>query len=185
MRYAFKKEDDLIENYIKNGPTHVKEELGLNDETWLIIFDYLVFEHNLLYKCVVRNTEFFLNEYIKYGMTHVRDILDTGEDKYDAIFNVVFDYLAISKDGLYYHVIENREKYTACLWERGTEFVRKVLNISRDKYTDYWTKVLDFLLNVSADKVYDMEVYEKGISGFCGLFNRGRQFRPINKFGII
>ncbi|MBD3360959.1 hypothetical protein GF366_04125 [Candidatus Peregrinibacteria bacterium] len=184
-RVARGNEYELIEKYIKEGPTFLKEKLGLSNEEWTLVFDYLVFEHNLLYKCITRNADFFIQEYVKDGTTYIREILDIIPPKYDMPFEVVFDFLAISNDGLYYHVIENRDKYLNALRARGGDFVRKVLGIWRRKYDETWERVLNFLLKTVCKTIFSEQTLDRGIEAFSKIINGVRVHRPINKYGLI
>ena len=81
-RYARAREKELIDSYVLDGPTELRNKLGINTIQWEVIFDYLVFNYNLLTKCINRNGDFFLNAYIKYGMGHIRDLLNISSYKY-------------------------------------------------------------------------------------------------------
>lgn len=180
-RFAHGREDDLIERYIADGPTELKEKLGFADAAWRVVFDYLVFEHNLLYKTVMNSADFFVDSYIKHGMTHVRDILDVNDLRYDLMWDLVFDFVAISREGLYYHVLENRDKYLVAFRARGGDFVRKVLGVWKEKYEENWLKVLDFLLNAACDGIFSEQTFEHGLRSFSYMINGSRDHRPIWK----
>lgn len=183
-RYARGREAKLIESYISEGPTAVKERLGLTDEEWTVIFDFLVFEHNLLYKAVVKSCEFFLNTYVKHGMAHVKDVLDVNDEKYDGIWEVVFDFLVISSEGLYYHVLEYRERYMMAFKARGGDFVRKVLGIWKNKYEENWAKILDLLLHGLCDDIFTEQNYDNGLKAFAYMMNGNREHRAVAKSEI-
>ena len=183
-RYARGREGKLIEQYIVEGPSFIQDEFGLDAEEWLVIFDYLVFEHSLLFKCVTQSREFFLETYIKHGMSHVRDILDVNDVKYDAMMEVAFDFLAISSEGLYYHLLEHRERYIMAFRVRGGDFIRKILGIWKDKYEEHWAKVLEFLLKTVCEDIFNETNFEHGLRGFASLMNLQRQHRPVEKSEI-
>ncbi|MFA7685311.1 MAG: hypothetical protein WCX95_00740, partial [Candidatus Gracilibacteria bacterium] len=88
--YAKGKEDQLIEVYIVAGPTELMKTLGLKRGEWNIIFDYLIFEHDLLYKCVAQNVDFFVDLYVKYGMKHIREVLEIENNKYNLVAEDLF-----------------------------------------------------------------------------------------------
>ncbi|MBT4917140.1 hypothetical protein HN709_01655 [Candidatus Peregrinibacteria bacterium] len=184
-RYAKGKEDDLIDRFVCDGPSEIMEELGLSEEAWRVVFDYLVFEKNLLHKCVTRNGDFFVEEYVKYGISHIREILDIVNEKYDIAFESVFDFIVISNDALYLHVMEHRGRYTTALKARGADFVRKVLGVWRGKYSENWQKVLDLLLHAVCDAIFSETTYEHGLVAFSRIFNDVREHRPIYKSGIL
>lgn len=181
LRYANGREDRLIERYILDGPAQIREELGLTEEQWKVIFDYLVFNHNLLYKTVTQASEFFIDVYIEHGLNHVRDILDVNDPKYDVAFEVVFDFLAISHEGLYYHVLQNRDRYLMAFKARGGDFVRKVLGIWKAKYTENWERILEMFFKTVCDGLFSDQTFEHGLRGFCALINAMREHRPVSK----
>lgn len=184
-RYARNRESKLIEQYISEGPSQIQDELGLDDQEWQVIFDYLVFEHNLLYKSVTQSKDFFLDLYIKHGMAHIRDILDVNDDKYNAMLEVVFDFLAIASEGLYYHLLEHRERYIMAFRVRGGDFIRKILGIWKEKYEEHWAKVLEFLLKTVCEDIFNERNFEHGLRGFASLMNIQRQHRPVAKSEIV
>lgn len=184
-RYVKGKEGDLIDKYILNGPTALKEIMKLDEEEWLVVFDYLVFEKNLLYKCVVASCDFFIEKYIKHGVAHVRDVLGVLDEKYDLAWEPLFDFIAVSNDGLYYHVLEHRDRYLSALRARGADFVRKVLCVSGSKFEENWSKVLDFLLHSVCDDIFSKQTFDHSLKAFSLIANRTRPHRPICKSGLI
>ncbi len=179
------KETSFVEKYIADGPTKVKEGIGASDEEWSVIFDYMVFEENLLYKAVTINIDFFLDIYVKHGSAHVKEVLDITHMKYDIIWEILFDYIAVSHDGLYFHVMEHRDKYTTAMKARGGDFVRKVLGVWKPKYEGSWAKVLDFLLHAVCDAIFSEQTYENSIKAFSLIMNGVREHRPIYKHGLL
>lgn len=180
-RYVRGHEAKLIDRYITDGPTALKEELGLSDEQWKVIFDHLVFEQNLLYKTVVQAKDFFLDNYVNHGMAHVREIMDVVDDTYNLPLEIVFDFLAISNDGLYYHVLQNRDRYMIAFRARGGDFVRKVLGIWKEKYEENWAKILDLLLHSVCNDIFDERNFDAGLKAFSSMMNVSRVHRPIEK----
>lgn len=179
------RENLLIEKYIVDGPSKLKKSLKISDKQWKIFFDYLVFEENLLYKCIIANKDFFADIYIKFGSAHVREVLDIQEMKYDIIWEMLFDFIAIANENLYYHVLEHRDRYMTALKARGTDFIRKVLGIWKPKYEENWAKVLDFLLNAVCDAIFSEQTFEHGLKAFSLIMNGTREHRPVYKHGII
>jgi len=184
-RFVKGKEDEFIRKYIILGPSKMKEEISVTDEEFDVVFDYLVFENNLLYKCVVANIDFFLDQYVRHGMAHLRDMLGVLDEKYDRVCEVIFDFLVISNDGLLLHVMEHRDKYLDSLNEYGSEFVRKVLGVSNVKYSENWEKVLDFLLKSVVKNIVSKKTFDQGITAFTMIYNGSRVQRPITKEGIL
>jgi hypothetical protein len=170
-------ETSLINSYIEKGPAALIQELSVSQQEWDVVFDYLVFNHNLLYKVVVNNTDFFLEGYIENGFAHTRKILNVEAEKYDMVCKLIFDFIAISNGGLRLHVIEHKDKYMDALKEHGGDFVRKVLYIWDKKYEKYWEEILDSLLSDFCFNIFTEQTLEKGISLFTGLVNMKRQHR--------
>jgi len=183
--YAKGNEDILINKFIQDGPSQIKLEFNLKDDEWLIVFDYLVFEHNLLYKTVLKNSDFFVDIYIKYGISHVREVLDIADKKYDLVFEVVFDYIIGACDALCLHVLENRDECFNILEKNGGEFLRNHLGISKGKYDSLWEKVLNVLLNVYCENANSEQNFNSGLKAFALLMNETRIHRPINEWGLL
>lgn len=180
-RYVIDRENVLIERFIKDGPTAIRENLGLSEQSFRVIFDSLVFDHNLLYKTVTQASEFFVDAYVKHGMSHVRGILDVDDSKYDKIFEIIYDFLALSHEGVYYHVLEHRDRYMMAFRARGGDFVRKVLGLWKDKYDGQWRKILDLLLHSVCDDIFSRSTFDHGLRAFAHLMNGTRVHRPVEK----
>ena len=184
-RYAKSREKALIKSYIKDGPRELRERLGLTEKQWSVLFDYLSFNHDLLNQCVRGNGEFFVDVYIKHGMEYVRNLLNIAEKKYDQYALDVFDYLAIENDGLYYHVLQNRDKYLITFRSRGSDFLRSNLLIKDLKYNSYWEKILNLFLNDYCDSLFSERIFESSLCAFTQMMNALREHRPIEKSEIV
>lgn len=86
-------EEALIRAYIDNGPAFLKKGLDLTEKEWKTIFDYLVFDHNLLIKTVNASLKFFVGEFTKYGASHVRGILEIQDEAYDLAWSEIMKLL--------------------------------------------------------------------------------------------
>lgn len=179
--YAKGKEESLIEVYIVAGPTELRKTMGLNKTEWNVIFDYLVFESDLIYKCVSQNVDFFVDLYVKYGMNHIREILEIEGSKYNLVVDDLFKLIAIRNEGLYLNVLQNRKKYTLALKARGADFLRRILGISDEKYNAAWTKVLDILLNAVCDGIFTQRTLDHGLQHFAMMMNEMRVHRVISR----
>ena len=184
-RYVVGRESALIKQFIADGPTKMRVGLGLDDAQWLVIFDHLVFQHNLPFKVIIKNIDFFSDLYVKHGLANVREVLDVVDEKYDVMVELVFDFLAIAHGGLIYHVVEHRDKYVEAMWEHGGDFVRNVLYISADKYEESWAKVLDILLHATCEDICDKYAFENALRAFSGMANSMREHRRIGEGGIL
>ncbi len=183
--YAKSREKALIKSYINDGPTELRENLGLTEKQWSVLFEYLVFNHDLLRKCVKGNGEFFVDSYIKHGMDYVRDLLSISDKKYDQYALELFDYLAIENDGLYYHALQNREKYLVAFRARGGDFLRTKLLISNARYDDFWEKILNLFLHDYCDSLVSERMFEDSLSAFTQMMNALREHRPVEKSEIL
>lgn len=184
-RYARGRESSLIENYILQGPKEMMENMGLEKEEWLVIFDYLVFHHGLLYKCVTKSIDFFLEAYVKHGVNHVRDILEVHDEKYDLVWGMVFDHLAIANEGLHYNVLHHRERYVVEFQARGGHFLRKSLGIWNEKYDKQWEQVVELLLHAACEDFFSDQEFEHSLRSFAYIVNGGRVHRPVWKMDML
>lgn len=181
VQYAFGREDELMESYIVDGPTAAKVLLGVSEPQWRVIFDYLVFEKNLLFKTVSFCSEFFVEAYVQHGIEHVRAVLDVTDCRYDMMMEPVFEFLAIINEGLKYHVFQYREKYLDILWENGSGFLKKLLRLSDQKYEESYGQVLDVLLNTACTRMFTETHFDNGLRAFSLMYNLGREHRPLVK----
>lgn len=179
------REDELVKKYITQGPSALKKELKLKEYEWKQVFDYLVFNHDLLYKTVTNSPIFFTDMYVKHGIRHVRDVLDVYWSKYDEVCERVFDFLAIERNGLYFHVMEYRDKYYLALTTRGTEFLKILLGILDEKYEESWFKVLDTMLNANVDAMMSEKAFDIALAKFCKIAEDGRKHRAITKYSRV
>lgn len=184
-RYVVSRESDLISMYIADGPTEMREKLALNDAEWLIIFDHLVFQHNLLFKALIKNVDFFKDLYIKHGMAHIREIMDVLDEKYDPMVTLLFDFIAVAHGGLAFHVMEHRDRYVEALWDHGGDFVRNVLYLADEKYEESWAKVLDILLHATCEDICDKYAFDNALKAFSSMANSMREHRIIDDSGIL
>lgn len=179
--YVHGDEDGLIQAYITAGPAELMKTMGLKKTEWQVIFDYLAFEHDLLYKCVSQNVDFFVDLYVKYGMKHIRAVLEIEARKYDYLVEDLFKLIAVANEGLYLNVLQNRARYLLAFKARGAEFSRRILGISDEKYDVVWKKVLDILLNAVCDGLFSERTLDHGLQHFAMMMNEGREHRVIAK----
>ena len=182
--YVCGQETELIESYLENGPISTREMFAFTEGQWELVFDYLVFTHNLLFKCIVRNADFFVQQYVEHGMAHLRDMFGVCDMKYDEIWRVVFDFVAIANDGIYMHVLHHRDRYTLAMKARDKAFVRKVLGLWGEQYDESWARILDVLLNSAADAIFSETTYERGLERFSHIINGSRKHRAIVKHDL-
>ena len=184
-RYVIDRETDLINSYIVDGPTVMREKLAVDDNEWEIIFDHLVFQNNLLFRAVIKNIDFFQDLYVKHGMSHIRETMEVLDEKYDPMVTLIFDFLAVAHGGIAFHVVEHRERYVEGLWKHGGDFVRKVLYLNEEKYEESWAKVLDILLHATCEDICDKYAFDNALKAFSSMANSMREHRVINNEGLL
>lgn len=180
-RYVRGKEDELIEAYVLDGPMALKMQKGFSEDEWEIVFNYLVFDKGLVFKCIMQNLDFFIEEYVKHGMAHIREIFEIQAPKYDNVAKHIFDFIAIANDALYQHVLHHRDRYMLAMKARGSDFVRKILGVWGDKYNESWEKLLNTLLHAVCDAIFTENTYERGLDTFCKIMNGMREHRALVK----
>lgn len=183
--YVKGRENDLIERYIQDGPQKVKQGLKATDAEWQVVFDHLVFDHNMIYKCVIANEEFFTDIYIKQGMAKIRDILGIVEEKYNCFAEMIFEKVAIVNGGLYKHVLEHLDRYSSVAKTRGGDFVRKVLYLNKSKYKQHWKEVLDVLLQSFCNNYLAEQNFDKAMNLFMNMVNGSREHRLPFRSGLF
>lgn len=175
----FGNEKFWIDNYIKYGPEKLQEISEIPDNLWEILFDYLVFEHDLFLKIVNQNLSFFEKFFVKNGALEIRGILKADDAKYGKAWDEVFDYLAIEKGLLCRYVLENRRKYSISLKARGGKFTRILLGLYEDKYKENWKEILGVLENILDEGTESSRILEEGLKKFSLLFNQMREQRKF------
>jgi len=180
--YAKGREDQLIQAYVVAGPTALLKALKIKDAKWQVIFDYLVFEHGLLDKCISQNIGFFVDLYVKFGINHIRSIFEVEAKKYDFPMESVFDFIAVKNEGLFLNVLQNRARYSLAFKARGENFLRTILGILDEKYDQVWGMVLDILLNAVCDGLFSERTLEHGLKNFAMMMNGVRDHRALIKY---
>lgn len=175
QRHAYGSESELIELYLLEGPSELQSRRRISGAEWRFVFDYLVFEKDLLMKAVKMSQDFFTDIYVKYGIDHVRAVLDVKDSKYDTIFESVFDFLAIANDNLYRHLLGNKEKYAGKMREKGSSYVKAQLGIEKAKYAKQWETVLNVMLFAYCEKAFDERNMLEGMQFFAKLYNASRK----------
>jgi hypothetical protein len=158
----------------------LKSNLDANAKEWEIIFDYLVFKENLLFKCVANNLDFFADQYVEHGNEYVRGLLSVTEQKYDNIWQPVFDFVSIAHENLRNHILHNRVDYLERLDSCDIDELRGELNIDHARYDGYWKEVLEILLSSMCERMVNHRDLEQGITAFTRLYNENRTQRKIS-----
>ncbi len=92
------------------------------------------------------------------GPEGLRCYLGVSEDR-DDVWSSLYDYFLFEKRfDLLSFVRGNASLLTTELFEKGSDFIRQKLHISRDQYDLLWKQILDILLErASGDAFHDRE----------------------------
>jgi len=152
-----KYDDKLIRNYLEYGPDGLRRKLDVkSDELWEIIFDYLVFEKEVVRYCVRNNSVYIHDLFVEHGPVAIKKAFSLMNDKYED------------------------EK----IYQGKSSYIRKDLCIEKNKYEHVWGEVLDILLNVVATQAFTYSAFEHGISLFSKLYNQGRVQRSLRSLQL-
>ena len=143
-------EEACIEVFLTDGPDGLRKFLGIpedRDDIFQSVYDYFLFEKNLLYVAIDRFQDFLTDVMTVYGPLHLRRMFQIEDRRYDALFSSVMLYIGVSREALFRHVSRNIPKLLEMFHVDGPETVRAELHLLGAQYDDLWVKVLDFLLD--------------------------------------
>ncbi len=141
-------EDRLMTLFIQQGPQALRQNLGAkSDYIWTIVFDYLVFNHDVLKRCVQMFLPFFKDFVKKNGPVALRGIFGIESSIYDSVFEKMLDDLVIAEGLLLEHVYANIDQYVTLIRAGKGSEIRSMLGLVDQKYDRLWKDVLDFLLD--------------------------------------
>lgn len=167
-------ESAVIELYIASGDKEVMKKYAWSPAEWRVVFEYLITEHNLLYKRVLSDFDYFVDEYVKNGFSKIRRVLDVFDAKFDPYIEVVFDFIAIANGSLYFHVLKHKARYAQALQIHGEDFIRKILRLSKERYNTQFIQVLALLSRESDGVEYANFDFEDGMDDFGALVSSYR-----------
>jgi len=157
-----KREEILVDLFVKLGPDELRDHvLGVGAE-WSEIFDYLVFKKSVLKRCVYMYKDFFHDLVAKNGPGALRDIFGIQANKYDSLYEELFDFVAVADGALYEYVDGAKLEFMALLKNGRGDELRKSLGLVADKYSSLWQEIVDLLI----DSVCDLYVTERGLDQF-------------------
>jgi len=177
--HVYGKEQELIEQYIQKGPQQLAKDLGMTAKEWRVTFDHLVMNHNLLYKHVIANLDYFTEQYIEHGFAKIKKLLDAFEEKYDDRLEAIFDLLAIAKSAIYEHVTLHRSRYLQAFQIHGADFIKKILRLHKDKYSSQWKDVIKLLLEESYIPNLEENIFESRLKNFTELQINGHTHQGL------
>ncbi len=92
--HALGRESALVRSFMELGPDGLRKNLDVSLEDFKVIFDYLVFNCDLLKVCMYGNLAFLRQKYMKHGVNHVREMLGVLDEEYDEIWRDAYEVLS-------------------------------------------------------------------------------------------
>lgn len=152
-------EERLMTLFIQQGPQALRDMLKVpNDFVWTVVFDHLVFNLDVLKRCVDMFFPFFKDYVLKNGPVALRDVFGIRDSRYDSVFEKIFDDLVIARGLLFEHVHAHTREYLEALTQGRGSDIRAQLGLQTSKYDPLWKEVLDFLLDAfTREKLKDQQ----------------------------
>lgn len=184
LKSALKRqEEDMLTVFIQQGPEVLRKKLNLvKDSDWLMVFDHLVFSADVLKKCVVNFMPFFKHMVVTHGPDVLRKIFDLEGEKYDPVFERLFDLVAVSHGALYDYAYANRNQLSKRILSGNAGDLRKELCLEGAKYAPLWEEILGLLSDAVCAKVEGDTAFENGIRAFSLMMNGLRTQRSLRSF---
>jgi len=169
------REEELIMTYIQQGPEVVRARAGVaDDESWSLLFDRLVFADDVLVKCVSNFMPFFKGMVAEHGPIVIRKIFDIDDAKYDAVFEKLFDLIAVGGGALYDFVYRHREEFVLKIKRGDGGEIREVLCLGSKRYDVLWGEILRMLIDFVCDGLLADRMNEDGLKALAKLFGAAR-----------
>jgi hypothetical protein len=176
----------LLKYYLDHGPEKLKEKLDVGDnDVWQIVFDYLVFEKNVVKVCIKKNINYIHSVFAEKGPAHMRKTFKLDDSKYDFVWEEVIDFIGIAHGALFEYVRNNSNKYKELIKEGKASSIRFELGLNKHKYNDVWEQVLDLLLECVSFENFNYSMFEHGLRFFTNMYNTGRTHRSVKKINEI
>lgn len=141
-------EDRLMTLFIQQGPQALRNMLKIpNDYVWTVVFDHLVFNLDVLKRCVDMFFPFFKDYVLKNGPVALREVFGIEDARYEEVFEKLLDDLVIARGLLFEHIDQNLQDYLTALRRGQGSEIRTRLGLSNSKYDPLWHDVLDFFLD--------------------------------------
>ena len=173
-------DDKLVSHYLEHGPDGLRNILGITSEgLWDVVFDYLVFEKEVVKYCTRNNSPYIHSLFAEHGPRAIRSAFQLNGEKYEDVWEYVMDYIGVSRGALYEYVTEKSSLYREQICRGECLSLRKNLAIEKDKYEHVWGEVLDLLLNAVSTHAFTHSAFEHGLHLFSTLYNRGRKQRSL------
>lgn len=177
------KSEKLIKIFIQSGPEGLRTALGIEREDYYrMVFDELVFNQSALKKCVETFMPYFKYLVVEGGPQVLRRVFEIEEQKYDSVFDTIFELVCIKNGALYDHVFMQRNKYVLQIINNDTRNLRRGLCLSGKKFDDQWYGILELLQDAVCKKVYPEQKIDNGMRTFARLMNVLREQRSLRSF---
>lgn len=174
--------DKLVDNYINEGPSELRKKLKIeSDDVWEIVFDYLVFEKDIVKICVKKNITYIHDIFAEKGPEFLRSSFQIESVKYEDVWEYIMDYIGISRGALYEYVANNLSDLKGLIYYGKSSKIRENLCIDKYKYNRVWEEVLDMLLESVSTDAYTYSMYEQGLRMFTRMYHSGRKHRSLKK----
>jgi hypothetical protein len=152
-------EERLMKLFIQLGPEALRKLINVpNDFVWCSVFDHLVFDLNVLKRCVEKFFPFFKDYVLKNGPLALREVFGIQDSRYDQVFEKLMDDLVIGKGLLFEHVYAHTREYLQALKKGRGADIRVQLGLQAQKYDQIWKEIVNFLLDAfTREKLKDKQ----------------------------
>jgi len=141
-------EERLMTLFIQQGPEVLRSQLKIpNDFVWTVVFDHLVFNLDVLKRCVDMFFPFFKDYVLKNGPLALREVFGIQDSRYDSVFEKLVDDMVIARGLLFEHIYQHTPEYLLALKRGNGSGIRTQLGLELPKYAPVWKEVVDFLLD--------------------------------------
>jgi hypothetical protein len=141
-------EERLMTLFIQQGPQALRTQLKVpNDFVWTIVFDHLVFNLDVLKRCIDLFFPFFKDYVVKNGPVALRELFGIEDARYDEVFEKLLDDMVIARGLLFEHVHAHIDEYLGALKQGRGSDIRTQLGLVPTKYDPTWNEVVNFLLD--------------------------------------
>jgi len=141
-------EERLLTLFIQQGPEALRSQLKVpNDFVWTIVFDHLVFNLDVLKRCVDMFFPFFKDYVIKNGPTALKEVFGIRDARYNSVFEKLLDDMVIARGLLFEHLYAHTREYLEALEQGRGDDIRAQLGLETSKYDPLWKEVVNFLLD--------------------------------------
>jgi hypothetical protein len=181
LKKAIEKRECIVtEGFINLGPDKLRKHLSItNNEDWNKLFDYLVLNKGVVRKCVIKYADFFYDLVASHGPIAMRKVFGIEDSKYDAIFEEIFDLIAVSKGALFIYVRNNCADFAKLVKNGKAGDLQTKLCLNMAKYQDLWIKILEIFVDAVCEDYYDDKAVDRGFYAFSLMMNDLREHRSL------